>query len=186
MSEEQQLVEQVLRGDMQAFRQLVKNYEKLVWTVAARLIEQKEEREDLCQEVFIKVYRGLPGFAFESKLSTWIARITYLTAINHLRKDKYKTVSHNQLEDLVLSPAAQDNPGETMEKKSLQAYLNQLIDQMPPAYKTVITLFHLQQCAYDEIVAITGMPAGTVKVYLLRARKLLKEKLETFLKNEQP
>ena len=86
MFNEKEVVTRILNGDMRAFELLVKQYEKLVFYVTYRLVKEQQAAEDICQEVFIKVYNSLIRFNFQSKLSTWIARITYLTAINYTRK----------------------------------------------------------------------------------------------------
>lgn len=183
MLEEKKIVSQILQGDMQAFEQIVKRNEKLVFSIIYRLVDKKQDAEDICQEVFIKVYRGLGSFSFESKLSTWIAKIAYLTSINHLRKSGNATGFHS-VDHLADFEFSGDTPDIILEKKNINSYLLHLIDQLPPAYKTVITLYHIHQLSYDEIKDVTGMPDGTVKVYLLRARKLLKQKVEAFLKTE--
>jgi len=145
-------------------------------------MNNKEDAEDICQEVFVKVYNNLGGFSFQSRLSTWIARIAYNTSINYLKKHKgTETISHHA--DLESFHFTDDNPEKQLTKKDHAEYIHQLINQMPVHYKTVITLYHLNEFSYQEIEDITGIPEGTVKSYLFRARKLLKEKLQTHLKD---
>jgi RNA polymerase sigma factor (sigma-70 family) len=183
MFNERQIVSRILEGDIRAFELLVKQYERLVFYVVNRLITEKEDKEDVCQEVFIKVHKSLPRFEFQSKLSTWIARIAYLTAINHLKK--YKKDKHEHYPDNVENyHFTNDDPETMLTKKELTAYLDQLIVQLPEQYKTVLTLYHLNEFTCPEIEEITGMPEGTVKSYLFRARKLLKEKIQAYLKND--
>lgn len=93
MLPEEELVAKILKGNASAFEVLVKRYEKLVLHVACKLIKRDEEVMDICQEVFIKVYKGLGNFSFQSKLSTWIARIAYLTSLNHLQKYKSENIN---------------------------------------------------------------------------------------------
>ena len=88
MIDDKALVSQVIGGDRQAFRVLIKQNERLVCHMIARLIDRHEDREELCQDVFLKVYEKLGEFTFQSKLSTWIATIAYRHGINHLRKNK--------------------------------------------------------------------------------------------------
>ncbi len=82
MLNEQELVATICRGDLHAFGILVRQYEKLVFNIVSRTIYNPADTKDVCQETFIRVYKGLPGFAFQSKLSTWIARIAHRTALN--------------------------------------------------------------------------------------------------------
>jgi len=181
MYNENQLVNQVLLGNRQAFGLLVQQYEKLVFHVINRMVRNQADVEDICQEVFIKVYKGLPGFSFESKLGTWIARIAYTTAINFMRKKEGKGMVFSD-EIMIHWEDAEDDPEALIEKKDLSTQLNRLIDELPAPYKLVITLYHIYQFSYEEVEQITGMPAGTVKGNLFRARKLLKQKMETVIK----
>jgi RNA polymerase sigma-70 factor (ECF subfamily) len=183
MFDENEVIHKILNGDLKAFDMLVKQYERLVFHVVYRLTNDKEDAEDICQDVFIKIYKNLNTFAFQSKLSTWIARIAYLSSINHLKKYK-KTTTTEYPEDIESYQSSAKNPENVLVQKDVAAYVNDLISQMPTKYKTVITLYHLDEFSYQEIENITGMPEGTVKTNLFRARKLLKEKLEVYLKHE--
>lgn len=183
MFNENDLVSKILAGDLHAFGRLVSGYEKLVFNIVNRVIDHPEDVEDVCQEVFIKVYKGLRGFAFQSKLSTWIASIAHRTALNELKKNGRKGWMA-PLEEPVHLLSGEDDPEKAVIRKDVSLYIQQLIEQMPSQYSLVITLFHIHEFSYQEIEEITGMPSGTVKGYLFRARKLLKEKLEGFLKKE--
>lgn len=185
MFNEKEVVTRILNGDMRAFELLVKQYEKLVFYVIHRLVKEQQAAEDICQEVFIKVYNSLMRFNFQSKLSTWIARIAYLTSINYLRKYNREKASEypDDIENYHFTVAT---PEQLLTKKDTVNYVEQLILQLPEKYRTVLTLYHLNEFSGPEIEEITGMPEGTVKSYLFRARKLLKEKLEVYLKNELP
>ena len=183
MFDEKEVVAKVLKGDARAFELLVKQYERLVYFVVRRLVTEQEDIEDICQEVFIKVYRSINKFMFQSRLSTWIARIAYLTAINHLKKNK-KHKSGDNLADADHYHFTTDDPEHLLTKKDASAYINHLVKQLPLQYKTLLTFYHLNEFSYKEIEEITGMPEGTIKNYLFRARKLLKQKLETYLQNE--
>jgi RNA polymerase sigma factor (sigma-70 family) len=177
MVDDQVLVSRVLNGDMQAFRALIKQHERLVSHMVGRLVKQEEDREELCQDVFMKVYEKLGEFGFQSRLSTWIATIAYRHGINHLRKKKIIIEDFAEVQ-ISVEP---DN----IEEQDIEAYILKLIDVLPPQYKVVLTLYHLEQKNYAEIGEITGMPEGTVKSYLFRARQLLKEKAKKYLRNEE-
>lgn len=182
MLDEKEIVSKILRGDFRAFEQLVDQYQKLVFYVVNRLVYDIQDKEDICQEVFIKVHLALHKFQFQSKLSTWIARIAYLTTVDHLKKNKSEW-----LEDYSKSidnyHFTDDTPEMELVKKDTTAYINKLIEKMPLQYRTVLTLYHLNEFTCSEIKEITGIPEGTVKSYLFRARRILKEKIEKDLKN---
>ncbi|HWD88152.1 MAG TPA: sigma-70 family RNA polymerase sigma factor [Mucilaginibacter sp.] len=185
MFNEQEVITRVLNGDMRAFELLVKQYEKLVFYVIHRLVKDRHAAEDISQEVFIKVHKSLVRFSFQSKLSTWIAKIAYLTAINYVRKYNRDKASEYP-DDLENYHFTIDTPEQLLTKRDTANYVEQLIMQLPEKYRTVLTLYHLNEFSGPEIEEITGMPEGTVKNYLFRARKLLKEKLEVYLKYEMP
>ncbi len=182
MYTDQELISRILQGNLNAFKLLVKQYEKLVRHMVGRIINQEEDREDICQEVFIKVYKNLSGFQQQSKLSTWIARIAYSTAINYLRKESPKRNLTDDISDFENHHHTLDTPEALLDKKDLAAYVQQALNKLPVNYRTVLTLYHLNEFSYQEIEEITGMPEGTVKSYLYRARKLLKDKLASYMK----
>ncbi len=86
--DENALVQTILDGQVDEFQQIIENYQKLVWHLVAKIVKSEADREDVCQDVFIKVYKNLRSFKFESKLSTWIGRIAYNSAINFIQKKK--------------------------------------------------------------------------------------------------
>lgn len=178
MQNEDEIISRVVSGDVIAFKILVKQYEKLVIFMIGRLVQNDEDTKDLCQDVFIKVYKHLAGFKFQSKLSTWIAQIAYGTAINHLKKVSGKRNLTDDIADFENYHKTTEDPESILVKKNISSFIHQQVEQLPVHYRTVLTLYHLNEFSYQEIEEITGMPEGTVKNYLFRARKLLKEKLE--------
>lgn len=173
---ETELIHQICNGNPQAFRFLVKQYERLVFHVAARLLNQQEDLEDVCQEVFVKVHQKLPEFRGDSKLSTWIATIAYRVSVNHLKKKKSGIdIDDSDREFLHEDMMTDEHPHKIAEKQELKVYVRKMVDKLPEQYKTVLSLYHLEEMGYKEIVEITGLPEGTVKNYIFRARKMLKE-----------
>jgi len=179
MTDPQKLVAAVLTGDRKAYKSLVLQYQRLVSHIVFRMVPVSADREDMCQEVFIKVYQHLSGFRFDSQLSTWIGRIAYNTCLNFLDKKKLPLINDLGDDDNEYIPVdtTATMPDEALENKELKAILNREIEKLPPVYRTVVTLFHLDHLSYDEISHITDMPEGTVKSYLFRARNLLKDRL---------
>ncbi len=181
MYNEVEIVTQAINGNIKAFERIVKQYEKLVFSILNKLLNQNnEDIEDVSQEVFLKVYKHLKTFQFQSKLATWIARITYLTALNYIKKNGKHQHSIHYPTDLEHWHFTNETPEQLLEAKDTADYIAKLMDQMPLHYKTVLTLYHLHEFSYDEMVQTTGLPEGTIKGYLFRARKLLKEKMDLF------
>ncbi len=176
MSHDASLVSRILEGNPQAFRQLVQQHERLVVHMVSRIVNRTEDREDICQEVFLRVYQKLPTFHFQLKLSTWIATVAYRTAINYAKKEeKHEAASIDQaMAQRYEGPDAH----EKLEKQAVYTYVHEQIGELPVHYRTVLTLFHLEEMSLTEIQEVTGMPVGTVKNYLFRARKLLKDRLQ--------
>jgi RNA polymerase sigma-70 factor (ECF subfamily) len=170
--DDKQLVAKVLSGDDGALRILIGKYERLVAHMVARVIYDDLDREELCQDVFIKVYEKLNTFHFDSKLSTWIATIAFRMAVNFAKKKKLDQVDFDSIEFQI--------PDETRsyEAEDLSKFVVTLVNQLPTSYKLVLTLFYLEGFSYPEIMEVTGMPEGTVKNYLHRAKSKLKIILE--------
>jgi RNA polymerase sigma-70 factor (ECF subfamily) len=183
--EDRALVSNVLEGDMSAFRQLIRQHERLVAHMIGRIVKSDVEREELCQDVFLKVYEKLGEFSFQSRLSTWIATIAYRHAINHLRKNKLLLTDIPEDDRFSTSFVEEINPETLLTEQDMDNFILKLIDQLPPQYKVVLTLYHVDEKNYTEIGEITGMPEGTVKNYLFRARNLLKEKVKMYMGKEE-
>jgi RNA polymerase sigma factor (sigma-70 family) len=179
MTDCRRLVRTILTGDKEAFRALVERYQRLVSHVVFRMIPNQADREDLCQEVFLKVYENLPTFRFDAKLSTWIARIAYNTSVSHLEKAKAYLYERESAEDDPLKRITDSSalPDEYAQARDLSCRLAGEIEGLPVLYGTILNLYHLEGMSYDEIRQIMQLPEGTVKSYLFRARRLLKERL---------
>jgi RNA polymerase sigma factor (sigma-70 family) len=185
MKDDRTLVSQVLTGDIQAFMQLIKQHERLVAHMIGRLVKSAEDREELCQDVFLKVHEKLAEFSFQSKLSTWIATIAYRHAINHLRKRKMLFSEIPEEEAFTKSFIEGSNPEMLAEESDMDQFVLKLVEELPPHYRVVLTLYHLEGMHYPEIAEVTKMPEGTVKNYLFRARNLLKERVKVYLAKEE-
>ena len=194
------LVDKVLCGDTQAFGAIIKNTENLVAQIVFKMIPNAEDRKDIAQDVYLKAFNKLDGFKFQSKLSTWIGQIAYNTCLSWLEKKKLilpgdlheENHQENALETLYHRSAnTGGSEGSTsfeaerqISQKELSAILRIEVNSLPPVYQTLITLYHQETMSYDEMAQITGLPEGTIKSYLFRARKLLKENLLSKYKKE--
>ncbi|MBD3403308.1 sigma-70 family RNA polymerase sigma factor [candidate division GN15 bacterium] len=184
---EQTLVSDILTGNPEAFRTFMERYNSLVAHVVYRLVPNEADRQDVCQDVFVKAYRNLKGFNFEAKLSTWLARIAFNTAVNHLEKrrvDLYDdvTAEHQHFEDAAVESRS---PEETVAAADAADRVRREIDSLPVLYGTILALYHLEDMSYKEIGDILQLPDGTVKSYLFRARKMLKDRLTTTYSREE-
>jgi RNA polymerase sigma factor (sigma-70 family) len=190
------IIEEILGGETDTFRILIERYQRLVAHIVFRLIPNPADREEICQEIFIKVYQHLGTFKFSSKLSTWIGRIAFNTSMNHLRKEKMTlfddfSASDGKVNDQYASQGPdifrinQIQPDTFSENDERYRIVQKCVTGLPAPYRLIITLFHLDELSYQEIAAITGLPEGTIKSHLFRGRRLLKEKLVTELKEEE-
>ncbi|MEM7299391.1 MAG: sigma-70 family RNA polymerase sigma factor, partial [Bacteroidota bacterium] len=162
-----------------------KNTEGLVVQIIFKMVNNAEDRKDLAQEVYLKAYRNLSGFKFQAKLSTWIGQIAYNTCVNYLNKKKLmlldeglEQVAHKRQE------FQDDNLHIWLQNKELSNILELAMADMPPLYKTILSLFHKEELSYKEIAAITGLREGTLKSYLFRARRKMRDNLLQKYKKE--
>src|SRR5688572_20926869 len=151
-NEDTVLVAAVVKGDKDAFRSLIHKYERLVVSMVFRMITQREDAEDLCQDIFLKVYEKLPTFKFQSKLSTWIGSITFNTCINALKKKKVLLLDDiniffgkEDIGDEKPIPSIADSswiPEQQLMDKEKEELLNLLMERLPIIQKSIINLFH--------------------------------------------
>ncbi len=184
----------VLRGDTNAFKTIMKNTEGLVAQIVFKMIPVAEDRKDIAQDIYLKTFQKLNTFKFRSKLSTWIGQIAYNTCLSYLEKKKLILPGNNSddsesgdevLEILNNRMAPFKNETENIIfQKELSEILQTEIDKLSPVYKTLITLYHNEELTYSEIAEITSLPEGTVKSYLFRARKTLRNNLLLTYKKE--
>lgn len=175
------LVTNILNGNVQGFAIVVKNTEKLVTQIVRKMITNEDDQKDLVQDIYLKAYQNLASFQFKAKLSTWIANIAYNTTINYLQKKKIPVIDiETSTENKFI---VDENPELETIKTETVAMLTKEIDKLPPLYKTLITLYHLEELSNKEIAVITNLPEGTIKSYLSRARKMLKDTINHHYKN---
>lgn len=178
-SETDALIDEVLGGNKYAFKRLVEMNQRLVSHIVFRMVTDIQDREDLCQEVFVKVYQNLARFRRESLLSTWIARIAYTTGISYLDKNKVSFVEESSLDysEPEQSFVKTATPDIKLESKEISRLVRDEIDGLPVYYKVALTLYHLDGMSYAEITKVMKAPEGTIKSYIFRGRKLLRERL---------
>lgn len=166
------LVTLALRGESQAFATLVERYDRAVYHLAYRTLRDVEEARDVAQEAFFKAFRSLRTFKPGAKFSTWIFSIAYHACCDRL--NRRKRYSSDELPD-----RADAAPGPEAQAIALDeaTRLRAAIDSLPEKYRTVVTLYHLQGKQYEEIAQVLGLPMGTVKTHLFRAKEQLRKLL---------
>ena len=185
---DQQLVALVLRGNTAAFGQIVQRTQGLVTQMVFKMIRHPADRPDVAQEVYLKVFKNLAGFKFQAKLSTWVGQIAYNTCLHYLEKKQLVLVDLSEQKPdgsseegrsppVALVAGPDYDPETALFDKDLASILSIAIEQLSPLYRTLISLYHQQEMSYEEIAQITSLPDGTVKNYLFRARKMLKQYL---------
>lgn len=176
VSEEQELVRRCVQRDESACAELVERYQAVVFAVAGRMVHDSAVTEDLAQEVFLRVFRSLADFRGEARLSTWIYQIAYRVCLEELDRPRHRAV-HVSLDGD--GGAADRLPSDTAAQELADVDLQQSVDywlsRLPPAYRMALTLYYLEDRKYTEIAAAMELPLGTVKTYLHRARRFLKD-----------
>jgi RNA polymerase sigma-70 factor (ECF subfamily) len=173
------MVKEVLSGNRNAFVQLINHYEGLVLHIVTPLIGVNDDREDICQDIFMKVYEKINTFRFKSKLGTWIGNIAYNTSINFLKKKKNILMStfvspENELTFIESVNSDFNNPEQIIIKQEDIKQLNQSIEKLTEFQKAIILLFYQDEMSLDEISKVLEMPVNTVKSHLFRAKNSLK------------
>jgi RNA polymerase sigma-70 factor (ECF subfamily) len=181
--EDADLVRRCLSGDQRACRDLVRRYERPVYSVLMRVVRRAEDAEDLVQETFVKVFRALDRYDTERPFSAWIFTIASRLAIDHLRRRRVKTVSLEVSEPGSTEERTMDvedkglKPDEITSNAEEEKNTARLIDSLPEHYRIVVLLRHQQDLSYEEIAEALNLPLGTVKARIHRARALLKDRI---------
>jgi len=176
-------IERVLQGDHSSFATLVERHKDMIFTIAHRILKNREEAEEIAQDTFLKAYRSLRKFRKESKFSTWLYRIVYNLCVSHLRKNKMQTDSlddenkHMDVEDT-------HSKMEKLEDQDRKHYINQAIEHLNCDEKTILTFYYQDDLSVNEISDITRLTSSNVKVKLHRARIKLYNQLNDILKHE--
>ena len=170
-----QLIAASKGGDQDAFAQLVQRYQRRVFNLVYRMLQQYEEANETTQETFLAAWQGLPAFRGDARFATWLYRIAYNCSLKQLEQRKRDKALQVALE------AEQDNTKLTdteMDVRDRQALVREHLSHLPAKYRIVLILRHLQDMTYEEMAEILTMPIGTIKTHLFRARNLLKERLQ--------
>jgi RNA polymerase sigma-70 factor (ECF subfamily) len=176
---DRELVATAVSGVEGSFEELVRRYQRPISAYVYRMVGNYESALDLTQEIFIKVYSSLRRYREEFKFSTWIYKIAHNSAIDHLRRNATREQS------LVIGPEGDQfdlpveskrlSPEQESERKERRGEIESVIRALPANYRELIILRHSQDLSYEEIVEVTGLPLGTVKNRLFRAREMMRQ-----------
>ncbi|HZU29222.1 MAG TPA: RNA polymerase sigma factor [Bryobacteraceae bacterium] len=189
--DESALVARAREGDAQAFNELVSRYERKIFRLARHITQSDEDAEDVLQETFLKAFEHLPDFQGQSKFYTWIVRIAVNEALMKLRKRKNdKSVPLDEPvdtgEDTVVREIAvwEENPEQKFSREELGHILNEAVESLRPAFRTVFVLRDIEELSTEETAEALGISIPAVKSRLLRARLQLREKLTRFFRRK--
>ena len=173
------LVTHAVAGRDDGFEELVRRYQRPIAAYVYRMVGDYEAALDLTQEVFIKVYNSLRRYRAEFKFSTWIYKIAHNAAIDHLRRystrgQRLTCEFEGEQYDLPIE-SRRPSPEQESEKEERRAEIESVVRQLPAAYRELVLLRHSNDMSYDEIAEVTGLPLGTVKNRLFRAREAMRQ-----------
>jgi RNA polymerase sigma factor (sigma-70 family) len=173
------LVGRVQAGDREAMRIFIEKYKRLVAAIVFRMVYNAADREELSQEVFLRIFANIREFQGAERIAGWIGRIASNTCINHLRKKRLPLFADISPVGQTLENIAGDGPTPEhwQERSDRSRDLQKEIDRLPAHHRLILTLFHFSEMNYEEIGRTLEMPAGTVKSHLFRARQKLRERL---------
>jgi RNA polymerase sigma-70 factor (ECF subfamily) len=170
------LVERAAAGENAAFAELVRRHESRVRGLLVRLTSDRTLADDLAQEVFLRAFRGLPGFERRARFSTWLYRIAYNVFLNFRARTRVAVPLPAGFEDQTPAPSERADASGSDLRKDLRA----AIETLPDRYRTVVTLFYLEDISYPEIAEVLDLPLGTVKTHLHRAKRMLRSQLQAW------
>jgi RNA polymerase sigma-70 factor (ECF subfamily) len=179
-----ELVRGALTGSEHAFRDIVLRYQRPVFGLIVRVVRDPGRAEELAQDTFVKAFRALHTYDVQRKFSAWLLTIAHHVAIDEVRKGTLATVSLEELGDpdgppIDIADRKSATPAALAERTELATALKVAIGRLRPEYQEIVTLRYSQELEYDEIADITGLPLGTVKSSLFRARKELAVEMES-------
>jgi len=174
-------IEQVLNGTKNAFAHLVEKHKHMVFTVALRIVRNREDAEEIAQDAFIKAFQSLETFKQESKFSTWLYKIAYNAAISKTRKKKLEMapIEVNVVENYTLDEIFENL--ERLEDNEQKRIISRLFESLNPDESTLITLYYYENIQTEEIAEITGLTQSNVKVKLHRIRQKMHNELQKIL-----
>jgi RNA polymerase sigma-70 factor (ECF subfamily) len=175
IEDDRQIVAQIVSGEREKFRILVKRHERAIYGMGLSFFRNVEDASDFTQEVFLKAFRNLSRFEGRSRFSTWLYKIAYNTAVNGVnRRREYRGLAE---EDPAIDG---DTPERVILRKTVRDAVLDAVRDLPERYRVCVDLFFFYDRSYQEIETITGFPVNTIKSHVFRAKKLLRDRLEDY------
>lgn len=175
---DQEIIRRVMNGDQRAYAELVDRHKDKAMTLALRMLKNRHDAEEALQDAFIRAFRALPSFEWKSSFSTWFYRIVFNVCSTILNKrGAMNVISIDEEindEKKFEIPSDSVDPNVELEGKEFTQIIQNEIDKMDANYASILTMFFIQEMGYEEIIAVTGLPLGTVKNRLFRARMQLR------------
>lgn len=182
--EDQPLIKLTLEGNTMAFAKIVKKYEHMVFTLAMKLMENKEEAQEITQDAFLKAYSALGSFKGDSKFSTWLYKITYHKGLDQLKKRK-RTLDVIGIDNYLETNVPDLNSSwESLEVKERKMTINKALHTLKPEDRILVTLYYFEELSLNEIGDVLGLETSNVKVRLHRVRHKLAKVLRKIMEPE--
>jgi RNA polymerase sigma-70 factor (ECF subfamily) len=171
---ENEIIQRVIDGDQRAYAELVDRHKDKAMILAVRMLKNRSEAEEALQDAFVRAYRALPSFERKSSFSTWFYRILFnvcSSALNKRGSNNLLSIDMENDEEMKIEiPSEDDEPDIELESNEFSEIVRREISIMEESYSSILTMFFLQEMSYEEIISVTGLPLGTVKNRLFRAR----------------
>ena len=183
---DQELVKAVIRGDNSAMRDLISKYQELVLNTCYKVLQSREDAEDIAQEVFIETYRSAAGLRYEDNISFWLYRISLNKSINHLKRSQnllFRSLMqletlfrHDNPRNMSPEPHSDDHPGDRLEAAERDEIVKKAVATLPANQQKAFILYYYEELSYKEISSVLGLSVSSVESLLFRARENLKKK----------
>lgn len=177
-------LDRILNGDVAAYASLVEKHKDLVFSIALKVLHNREDAEEVAQDAFVKAYQSLGSFERKSKFSTWLYRIVYNTAVSRTRKKKMEFVAMNDAIIQNYTDTEITDRVDHLDEGDQRALMDKALKRLPEEDHLLVTLFYHSENSVDEISYITGLSSSNVKVRLHRIRKKLYGEMSEMMKTE--
>lgn len=177
-------IKRVLNGETNAYAFLVNKYKSMAFSLALKMLKNREDAEEVAQDAFVKAYQSLSQFRGGARFSTWLYRIVYNTAVSRLRKSSFEELS---IDDTLIEEKVPDEIGDAyykLKESERKKFLDIVLEKLDPGENFLVTLYYYEEKELDEIAQITGLTKNNVKVRIFRARQRMMVMLKQYLNKE--
>jgi RNA polymerase sigma-70 factor (ECF subfamily) len=181
---ETELIQQARQGNTEAFEALVALHERFVYNLALRTLGNPDDAADMAQDTFVRAWQALPAFRADAQFRTWLYRIVLNLCINRLPRlrRELNALTQDEMGDIPEPISLTPQPLTNIEYREQRSFLHSEIERLPEQYRLLISLRYQHELSYEEIASLLGLPVGTVKTGLFRAKARLRETLSAFEK----